>query len=85
MNGLVDVIIPRGSGELIRMVVSNSSVPVIETGAGNCTVYIDKFADENMAIEITFNAKTQRISTCNTIDSLLIHRDVANQMLPAIC
>lgn len=60
-------------------------MPVIETGAGNCHVYVDKFADENMAIEITFNAKTQRISTSNTIDSMLIHKDIAAQMLPPIC
>ena len=58
---------------------------MIETGAGNCHVYVDKYADENMAIEITFNAKTQRISTNNTIDSLLIHKEIAPKMLPAIC
>ena len=73
----IDVIIPRGSSELIRNVKKNSTVPVIETGAGNCHVYVDKFADLQMAIDITFNSKTQRVSTCNTIDSLLVHKDVA--------
>jgi glutamate-5-semialdehyde dehydrogenase len=60
-------------------------VPVIETGAGNCHVYIDKFANMQMAIDITFNSKTQKVSTCNTIDYLLIHKEVAEEMLPEIC
>ncbi len=84
MNGYVDVLIPRGSANLINAVVQNSTVPVIETGAGNCHIYVDEFADIDMAAEIVFNAKTQRISVCNTAESLLIHKNIAELALIAI-
>ena len=84
MNGYVDVLIPRGSAKLINAVVQNSTVPVIETGAGNCHIYIDEFADIDMAAKIVYNAKTQRISVCNTAESLLIHKNVAELALLAI-
>ena len=84
MNGFVDVLIPRGSAKLINAVVQNSTVPVIETGAGNCHIYVDEFADIDMAAEIVFNAKTQRISVCNTAESLLIHKNIAEFALVAI-
>ena len=84
LNGYVDVIIPRGSAGLIQAVVTNASVPVIETGAGNCHVYVDASADLDMAVEITDNAKTQRPSVCNAIESLLVHKDIADKFLPAI-
>lgn len=84
MNDYVDVLIPRGSAKLINAVVQNSTVPVIETGAGNCHIYVDEFADIDMAAEIVFNAKTQRISVCNTAESLLIHKNIAEFALIAI-
>lgn len=84
MNGFVDVLIPRGSAKLINAVVQNSTVPVIETGAGNCHVYVDEFADIDMAVEIVNNAKTRRISVCNTAESLLIHKNIAELALIAI-
>ena len=84
MNKYVDVLIPRGSASLINAVVENSTVPVIETGVGNCHIYVDSEADINMATEIIFNAKTQRISVCNTAESLLIHKDIAEYALIAI-
>ena len=84
MNKYVDVLIPRGSAKLINAVVENSTVPVIETGAGNCHIYVDEFADIDMAAEIVFNAKTQRISVCNTAESLLIHKNIAEFALIAI-
>ena len=84
MNSYVDVLIPRGSAKLINAVVQNSTVPVIETGAGNCHIYVDEFADIDMATEIVFNAKTQRISVCNTAESLLIHKNIAEFALIAI-
>ena len=84
LNGYVDVIIPRGSANLIQAVVRNATVPVIETGAGNCHVYVDASADLDMAVEITDNAKTQRPSICNAIESLLVHKDVAEKFLPMI-
>lgn len=83
MNKYVDVLIPRGSASLINAVVENSTVPVIETGVGNCHVYVDSEADIDMATEIIFNAKTQRISVCNTAESLLIHKDIAEFALIA--
>ena len=76
MNGYVDVLIPRGGAGLIRNVVENSTVPVIETGTGNCHVYVDKDADLDMAVRIVVNAKTQRIGVCNACESLVIHRDI---------
>ena len=77
MNGYIDVLIPRGGAGLIRTVVENSTVPVIETGTGNCHIYVDETADFDMALDIIFNAKTQRISVCNSCESLLIHRKIA--------
>ena len=84
LNGYVDVIIPRGSANLIQAVVKTATVPVIETGAGNCHVYVDSSADLDMAVEITDNAKTQRPSVCNAIESLLVHKDIAEKFLPMI-
>ncbi len=84
MNKYVDVLIPRGSAKLINAVVENSTVPVIETGAGNCHVYVDEFADIDKAVEIVNNAKTRRISVCNTAESLLIHKNIAEFALVAI-
>lgn len=84
MNGYIDILIPRGSAKLINAVVQNSTVPVIETGAGNCHVYIDEFADVDMAVKIVNNAKTRRISVCNTAESLLIHKNIAEVALVAI-
>lgn len=84
LNGYIDVIIPRGSANLIQAVVKNATVPVIETGAGNCHVYVDASAKLDMAVEITDNAKTQRPSVCNAIESLLVHKDIAESFLPAI-
>lgn len=84
MNEYVDVLIPRGSAKLINAVVQNSTVPVIETGAGNCHIYVDKDADIDMASRIVYNAKTQRISVCNCAESLLIHQDIAELALIAI-
>jgi glutamate-5-semialdehyde dehydrogenase len=83
-RGLVDVIIPRGGPGLIRFVVENSVVPVIETGAGNCHVYVDQSADFAMADQIVINAKTQRPSVCNAAEKLLIHRDIAKEYAPRI-
>ena len=84
LNGYVDVLIPRGSANLIQAVVQNATVPVIETGAGNCHVYVDASADLDMAVDITDNAKTQRPSVCNAIESLLVHKDCAEKFLPMI-
>jgi glutamate-5-semialdehyde dehydrogenase len=81
-RGLVDVLIPRGGASLIRTVVEESTVPVIETGVGNCHVYVDAAADVAMALAVTLNSKTQRLSTCNTAESLLVHADVADAFLP---
>ena len=82
MNGLVDVVIPRGGAGLIQAVVRNASVPVIETGAGVCHTYVDKDADVEMAMKIAFNAKVQRPSVCNAMETLLVHKDIANKFLP---
>lgn len=84
MNKYIDVLIPRGSGRLIQTVVQNATVPVIETGVGNCHVYVDKSADVNMAAEIVFNAKTSRPSVCNACESLLVHKDIAEKFLPVL-
>ncbi|MEV4810575.1 glutamate-5-semialdehyde dehydrogenase [Micromonospora avicenniae] len=81
-RGLVDVLIPRGGASLIRTVVEESTVPVIETGVGNCHVYVDAAADVSKAVAIALNAKTQRLSTCNTAESLLVHAAVADAFLP---
>lgn len=84
LNGYVDLLIPRGSARLIQAVVNTATVPVIETGAGNCHVYVDASADLDMAVDITDNAKTQRPSVCNAIESLLVHKDIAEKFLPMI-
>ncbi len=84
MNGYLDCLIPRGGKALIKSVVENSTVPVIETGSGNCHIYIDESADTQMAADIVFNAKTQRISVCNACESLVIHSKALERVLPAI-
>ena len=84
LTGYLDVLIPRGGAGLIRAVVENSHVPVIETGVGNCHVYVDDAADPQMAVDIIFNAKTSRPSVCNAIETVLVHRDIAQQILPAM-
>lgn len=84
MNEYVDVLIPRGGAGLIQACVKNATVPVIETGTGNCHIYIDKDADIQMAAEIVFNAKTSRPSVCNAAESLLVHKDIAEKALPVI-
>lgn len=84
MNEYLDVLIPRGGAGLISAVVQNATVPVIETGTGNCHIFVDESADLNMAVEIINNAKTQRIGVCNAAESLVIHRKVAKEVLPMI-
>ncbi|MCW6005053.1 glutamate-5-semialdehyde dehydrogenase [Micromonospora sp. CPCC 205371] len=81
-RGLVDVLIPRGGASLIKTVVEESTVPVIETGVGNCHVYIDAAADLDKALTVLLNSKTQRLSTCNTAESVLVHASVADAFLP---
>ncbi|MEE1818111.1 glutamate-5-semialdehyde dehydrogenase [Streptomyces sp. NPDC056362] len=81
-RGLVDVLIPRGGASLIRTVVEESTVPVIETGTGNCHVYVDARTDLDMAVDILINSKAQRVSVCNAAETLLVHRDVAEAFLP---
>ena len=80
----VDVLIPRGSAGLIRAVVENSTRPVIETGTGNCHIYVDETADLDMAVDIIFNAKTQRIGVCNACESLVIHEKVLDELMPKL-
>lgn len=84
MKDYLDCLIPRGSKGLIRAVVEKSTVPVIETGSGNCHIYIDETADINMAADIVYNAKTQRISVCNACESLVIHSSIIGRALPAV-
>ena len=84
MHGLIDVLIPRGGAGLIANVVQNSTVPVIETGTGNCHVYVDASADVAMAADIVENAKTQRMGVCNACESLVIHSEAASEALPRI-
>ncbi len=84
MNGYVDVLIPRGGAGLIQAVVTQATVPVIETGTGNCHIYVDETADFDMAVNIIINAKTQRISVCNACESLLIHEKIADAFLPEL-
>lgn len=84
MKEYLDCLIPRGGKNLIKAVVENSTVPVIETGSGNCHIYVDESADVNMAADIIFNAKTQRISVCNSCESLVIHSAVVNRAMPLI-
>lgn len=85
LNQYVDVLIPRGGAGLIRTVVETSTVPVIETGTGNCHVYVDEYADLSMAVSIIVNAKTQRLGVCNARESLVIHSGIAAEALPMIC
>jgi glutamate-5-semialdehyde dehydrogenase len=82
MNGLVDVVIPRGGAGLIKTVVMNATVPVIETGAGVCHTFIDASADVEMAMKICYNAKVQRPSVCNAMETLLVHKDAADKFMP---
>lgn len=84
LNRYIDVLIPRGSAGLIATVVNNSTIPVIETGSGNCHIYVDETADLEMAVNIVYNAKTQRIGVCNACESLVVHRSIAEEFLPLL-
>jgi len=84
LNEYLDILIPRGGAGLIQAVVQNSTVPVIETGVGNCHIYVDEAADMEKAVNIVYNAKTQRPGVCNAAESLLVHKKVAAEALPAI-
>lgn len=84
MNRYVDVLIPRGGAGLIRTVVDNATIPVIETGTGNCHIYVDESADFDMACDIIFNAKTHRIGVCNSCESLLVHKNIVDSFIPVI-
>ncbi len=84
LNDYVDVLIPRGGAGLIRAVVENSTIPVIETGTGNCHVYVDEYADFEKALNIIYNAKTQRIGVCNACESLVVHEKVKDAFLPLL-
>ncbi|MGF7010419.1 glutamate-5-semialdehyde dehydrogenase [Lachnospiraceae bacterium PF1-22] len=84
LNEYLDVLIPRGGAGLINRVVENSTVPTIETGTGNCHVFVDRFADQEMAVNIIENAKTQRLGVCNACESLVIDREIASQVLPKV-
>lgn len=84
LNQYVDVLIPRGGAGLIRAVVNNSTIPVIETGTGNCHIYVDESADLKMAVDIIFNAKTQRIGVCNACESLVAHQNIVGELMPAL-
>ncbi len=84
MNDLIDVLIPRGGAGLIRSVVENATIPVIETGTGNCHVFVDEDADPEMAVSIIINGKTQRTGVCNAVESLLIHEKIADTIMPAL-
>ena len=84
MNEYVDVLIPRGGAGLIRAVVNRATIPVIETGTGNCHIYVDESADFDMAIRIILNAKTQRIGVCNACESLVIHEKIVDAFMPKL-
>ena len=84
LNEYIDVLIPRGGRNLIKTVVENSTIPVIETGSGNCHIYVDKFADIKKTLNIIENAKTQRIGVCNSCESLVIHKDIEREILPKL-
>ncbi len=84
MNQYLDVLIPRGGEGLIRTVVENSTVPVIETGTGNCHIFVDESADLDMALDIIYNAKTQRIGVCNACESLVVHKKIGEEFLPRL-
>ena len=83
-RGLVDLLVPRGGADLIQTVVREASVPVVETGVGNCHVYLDASADPQMAVDIVLNSKTQRVGVCNAAETLLVHADAAQAVLPAV-
>ena len=83
-NDYIDVLIPRGGAQLIKAVVQSATVPVIETGTGNCHVYVDASADIKMAVNIVDNGKTSRPSVCNAVESCLVHRDIAEDFLPKL-
>jgi len=85
MNKYIDLLIPRGGRGLIQSVVKNATVPIIETGVGNCHIFVDKYANQDDAVNIIINAKVQRPSVCNAAESLLIHNDIANEFIPKIC
>ena len=85
LEGYLDVLIPRGGAGLIRAVVQNATVPVIETGTGNCHIFVDQTADLSMAADIIMNAKTQRIGVCNACESLVVHEEVLEKLLPVLC
>ncbi|MCR5302659.1 MAG: glutamate-5-semialdehyde dehydrogenase [Lachnospiraceae bacterium] len=85
LNKYIDLLIPRGGAGLIRNVVENATIPVIETGTGNCHIFVDESADIDMAVNIIYNAKTQRMGVCNACESLLVHEAVADRVIPAIC
>ncbi|MCT4593394.1 MAG: glutamate-5-semialdehyde dehydrogenase [Anaeromicrobium sp.] len=84
LNGYIDVLIPRGGAGLIQAVVKNASVPVIETGVGNCHIYVDEWAHKERAIDIIINAKTQRPAVCNALETLLVHEKIAQEFLPKL-
>lgn len=84
MNRYVDVLIPRGGAGLIRAVVENSTIPVIETGTGNCHIYVDETADLSMTVDIILNAKTQRVGVCNACESIVVHENVREKLLPVL-
>lgn len=84
MNQYIDVLIPRGGAGLIKTVVENSTIPVIETGTGNCHVYVDEFADFDMALDIIDNAKTQRLGVCNACESLVVHEKISEDFIPLL-
>ena len=84
LNKYVDLLIPRGGAGLIKSAVENATIPIIETGTGNCHVYVDEFANPEMAAKVIFNAKTQRYSVCNACESLVIHEKIAEKVLPLI-
>ncbi|MGN0485011.1 MAG: glutamate-5-semialdehyde dehydrogenase [Lachnospiraceae bacterium] len=84
MNEYIDVLIPRGGAGLIRAVVNNATVPVIETGTGNCHIFVDESADLDMAVDIIFNAKTQRIGVCNACESIVVHENIVKEFMPLL-
>lgn len=84
MNKFIDVLIPRGSAQLIRAIVENSTIPVIETGSGNCHIYVDEDGDLDMSVAIIENAKLQRLGVCNTMESLVVHQKIADQLIPRL-
>ncbi len=84
LNKYIDVLIPRGGAGLIKTVIENSTIPVIETGTGNCHIYVDEYADFEMALNIIDNAKTQRLGVCNTCESLVIHSKIAKEFIPLV-